>query len=242
MWYWLFKYVAFSPTIRICLWPKVIGKDNIPASGAAVLAANHQSGWDTVILPAMLHRRVTFPAKAELFEKSWKHPGRSALAIFLSAIGQVPVQRGSRSSSTALAAVHHVLDDGELVGIFPEGTRSRTGQLYRAQTGVAKLILESDVPLIPVGLKGMDRRFPFRPTIVIGEPVRYSDLVWGANDHAVLRWVADDVMDQIRQLSGKTYVDLYGTSVKKGSLSEAEIAAQSTDDPHWGKPRPAAHG
>lgn len=238
MWYWLFKYALFTPGLRLVLWPKVIGKDNLPAHGGAVIAANHSSAWDTVILPACIPRRVTFPAKAELFTRT-RNPVHNLVAWFLRSIGQVPVdRRGGRASVDALGTIHDTLAGGELVGIFPEGTRSPDDRLYQAKTGVARLLLTTDVPLIPVGLLGMRRRFPFRPTIIIGDPVSYSDLAQGTASHEVLRWVADDVMARIRDLTGQTYVDVYGASVKKGILTAEEIEAAVTDDPHDGAPRP----
>lgn len=239
MWYWLFKYVLFTPGIRLILRPKVEGMEKIPVTGGVVLAANHSSAWDTLILPAMVRRRVTFPAKAELFQMSIKHPGRSIVAIFLKAIGQVPIHRGGRSSSDGLGKVHATLQEGNVVGIFPEGTRSVDGRLYRAHTGVSRLALTTDVPVIPVGLVGMDRRFPFRPRIVVGDPVTYYDLAAGKDEHGVLRWVADDVIARIAELTGQTYVDLYGSSVKRGRVTPEEADAQITADPHRGAPRPS---
>ena len=138
--YWVFKYVAFAPLCRLLFRPSVSGAENIPASGAAILVSNHISAGDTFLLPSMIRRRVTFPAKIELFH------GRGLkgrlLSWFLTVVGQRPMDRsGGRASASSMESVLDILRKGHLLGIYPEGTRSPDGRLYKGKTGVARLVL-----------------------------------------------------------------------------------------------------
>ncbi len=217
MYYTLFKYLLFRPVCRFLFRPWVQGEHHIPATGGAVLAGNHLSAGETFLLPALIRRPMTFPAKAELFrgDKGWQS---KVVAWFLRAVGQVPLDRsGGRASAQSLQPVMDVLLRGGLVGIFPEGTRSPDGRLHRGRTGVARLALAARVPVIPVGFFNTQMRpGPFgipwmtRPGIVIGEPLRFDsyDLA-GDDEHAVLREVTDEVMRAIQALTGQEYVDEY---------------------------------
>ncbi len=233
MYYWLFKNVMFVPIVRWLFRTRLEGEQNIPATGGAILASNHLSAGDTYVLPAMIHRRLTFPAKAELF-KGNRGLGSKLVAWFLKAIGQVPLDRsGGRVSLDGLGPVIEVLHDGGLVGIYPEGTRSPDGRLYKGKTGVARLAMAAGVPVVPVAMFNTELvknrlgiPWMHRPRVVIGAPLdfsRYAELV---DNRAALRWVTDEVMNAIMELSGQTYVEAYGTSVKYGSLSPAEADAR----------------
>ncbi len=221
--YTLFKYALFRPVCRVVFRPWVEGEENIPATGGVVLAGNHLSAGDTFLLPAMITRRMTFPAKAELFHQ--KGFGR-AVSWFLKAVGQVPMDRsGGRASADGLRPIYEVLEQGGVVGIFPEGTRSHDGRLYRGRTGVARLALGARVPVIPVGF--VDTQFvpglfgiPVmkRPGIRIGAPLDFSEH-FGEIDGSVYREVTDAVMMSIRELTGQEYVPVYSNSERAKRLT-----------------------
>lgn len=225
VYYTLFKYLLFRPVCLIFFRPVIVGEHNIPATGGAVIAGNHLSSGETFLLPAVIRRPMTFPAKAELFrgDKGWQS---KVVAWFLRAVGQVPLDRsGGTASARSLQPVMEVLQAGGLVGIFPEGTRSRDGRLYRGRTGVARLAVGARVPVVPVGF--FDTQMfpgPFgipwmrRPRIVIGEPLDFTGRLGpGADEHAVLREITDEVMEAIRALTGQEYVDEYAVRVSRGS-------------------------
>ena len=205
------------------------------------MASNHLGAADTYVLPTLLRRRLTFPAKAELFAGN-RGVGSKVVAWFLKAVGQVPLDRtGGRVSMDGLAPVLKVLADGGLIGIYPEGTRSPDGRLYKGRTGVARLALGAGVPVIPVAVfntKSVTTRFGFKwvskPLVVVGEPLDFSEYAYLREDHNGLRWVTDEVMNAIMELSGQTYVDAYGSSVKHGSLSAAEADARVLPRPGSG--------
>lgn len=240
----LFRNLLFSPVVRWLFRAQIEGEENVPASGGVILASNHLAAGDTFVLPAMLQRQLTFPAKAELF-KGNRGLGSKIVAWFLKAVGQVPLDRsGGRASLDGLGPVLQVLAEGGMVGIYPEGTRSPDGRLYKGRTGVARMALAANVPVVPVAMFNTEavRRFGipwiWKPRIVIGEPLnlsRYADL---HENHEGLRWVTNEVMNAIMELSGQTYVEAYGTSVKSGSLSAAEADARVLPRPGYGSTPP----
>ena len=183
MWYRFFKIFIFRPLVRFGFRARIHGAENVPTHGGAILVSNHIATMDPVIIPAMLPRKVTFPAKAELFDGS-KNLGRAIVAWFLKAIGMVPMDRGGgRASAASLRAISDVLDAGKVIGIFPEGTRSPDGRLYKGKTGMARMVLASGAPVLPVGLIGTQTVRGFlgipwvrRPVVVVGEPLDFSDL------------------------------------------------------------------
>lgn len=190
----------------------VTGAHNVPAEGPAIFCPNHISFFDSLVLPCVLPRRISYVGKAEYMD-SWK------TKYIFPAIGMIPIDReGGSASQRALDTATRVLERGELFGIYPEGTRSRDGRLHRGHTGPARLALRTGAPLIPVGLRGTDRiqpagaslPQPFRSVQVnIGAPIdvtRYTDR---ADDRLVLRQLIDEVMFEIRKLSGQEYVDTY---------------------------------
>jgi 1-acyl-sn-glycerol-3-phosphate acyltransferase len=208
--------MIYALTRAVCLvlfrvvWrPVVIGRENIPADGPVILASNHLSFIDSIVIPLSVPRKVVFLAKAEYWE------GRSLASLprrlFFSTFDAVPVQRDQQSDAQAsLALAKGVLDRGDAFGIYPEGTRSRDGRLYRGRTGVGWLSLAADAPVVPVGLVGTDRvqpvgaRFPrvHRVRVVFGTPIRpgtYRDQPPGR----ARRGITDDVMDRIAALTGQ---------------------------------------
>jgi 1-acyl-sn-glycerol-3-phosphate acyltransferase len=252
--YWVFKWLLFTPFVRLVFRPSVEGTHNIPDAGPAILVSNHLSAGDTFTLPAMMRRRLTWPAKAELFTGSdWR--GR-VVAWFLVRVGQLPMDRsGGRASATTMDGVLGVLRRGELLGIYPEGTRSPDGRLYKGKTGVARLVLAAGVPVIPVAMirtqfvKSRLFGLPLmrKPVIRIGRPLDFTRYAAAGNDREVLRWITDEIMNAVMELSGQQYVDAYGTSVKAALAEGREFPAKVLPRPGFGvavppvpEPQPAA--
>jgi 1-acyl-sn-glycerol-3-phosphate acyltransferase len=248
--YWVFKYGAFVWLCHLLFRPRIEGGENIPRTGPAILVSNHISAGDTFLLPAMIRRRLTFPAKLELFH------GRGLkgrlLAWFLRNVGQVPLNRsGGRASASSMDEVIQVLRDGNLLGIYPEGTRSPDGRLYKGKTGVARLVLQAGVPVIPVAMINTEivpsaiPKIPTmrRPVVRIGRPLDFSAYAAAGNDREVLRWITDRIMDEVMTLSGQEYVDAYGTSVKDAIADGKPLPRSSVERPGAGQrvpPVPAA--
>jgi len=219
--YWIVKNVILGPFLRLVFRPRVEGLDNIPAHGAAILASNHLSFCDSVFLPLIAPRHVSFLAKSEYFT------GRGVKGAltrwFLSGIGQLPIDRTDASAARAsLETGKRVLAGGNLLGIYPEGTRSPDGRLYRGKTGVARMALEAGVPVIPCAMIGTDRIQPIgrtlphvvRPTLRIGRPLDFSRYEGMAGDRFIERSMTDEIMYELMELSGQEYVDLYAAKVK----------------------------
>ncbi len=227
MWYPVFKAVIFRPLVKYGFKAKIINADNVPRSGGAVLVSNHIAIMDSLVIPAMIPRRITYPAKAELFTGKGG-PGPAIVAWFLKAVGMVPMDRGGgRASATALDSISEVLASGALVGIYPEGTRSPDGRLYKGKTGLARMVLSNDVPVLPVGVVGTHKvRGPFgipwvkRPVVIVGEPLEFSELAGRDRDMRVLRWVTDETLAAIQELTGQEYADVYASRVKHGDLRD----------------------
>lgn len=219
--YWLLRNVLVGPAVDRIFRPVAEGVSNVPAHGPAILACNHLSYADWLFLPLALDRRVTFVAKSDYFTGSGVRGW--AQRRFFRGTGQVPVDRsGGRASESALRAGLKVLARGELFGIFPEGTRSHDGRLYKGRTGVARLALEAGVPVIPCGVVGTDVIAPpgkvlarvVSPTVRFGKPLDFSRYAGLAGDRFILRSITDEIMYAIMELSGQTYVDTYATSAK----------------------------
>jgi 1-acyl-sn-glycerol-3-phosphate acyltransferase len=215
---------VLSPTFRFLWRLEVEGAERIPDVGGAIFAPNHLSVLDHFVLGASLPRRITFVGKAEYMD-SWK------TKYLFPALGMIPIDRsGGSAAEGALNAAAKVLDAGEFFGIYPEGTRSRDGKLHRGHTGVARLALKTGCPIFPVGLQGtlevqppdVSMPRPFRMMRVrIGpriDPKRYADR---AGDRMALRQITDEVMFEIRSLSGQEYIDTYATK-KSEDLPSAE--------------------
>lgn len=230
MLYWVVKGVL-TPIMRICFRVKVEGRENLPRGGPVILASNHRSFLDSIFLPLVLWRRVTFVAKAEYFDDP-------KTAWFFRGVGQIPIRReGGSAGERALASATEVLREGGVFGIYPEGTRTRDGFLHRGHTGVARLSLRTGTPIVPVGLIGtdevqpVDRRMPRlfrRVTVRFGEaldPARFGDY---EQEHLALRELTDEVMYEIGELSGYDYVDTYAT--KKAEDIPIDIAHVASYD------------
>jgi 1-acyl-sn-glycerol-3-phosphate acyltransferase len=232
MFWFLMKYVFLGPLIRALVRPKAIGLENVPTDGPAILAANHQSFLDDLVLPLVVpKRKVVFLAKADYFDKWY-------LRWFFKGANVIPVRRESKSDSeAALRAGVQALSEGQLVGIFPEGTRSPDGRLYRGKTGVARMALEARVPVIPVAITGTfeampyDRKLP-KPghaTLRFGKPLSFERHYEVARDRFVLRSVTDEIMYEIMLLSGQEYVDDYATRFKAQKEPEAAVPAEKPE-------------
>ena len=228
MLYWLMKWVLMGPLLRVAFRPEVRGAENLPRTGGALVASNHLAVIDSFVLPLMVPRRMAFPAKAEYFTT----PGLKGTLQrwFFSGMGQVPIERGNgRAARAALDTGIGVLREGRLFGIYPEGTRSPDGRLYKGRTGVARMALEAKVPVVPVAMIGTDRANPvgsrfWRPakiTIAIGEPLDFSRYFGIADDRQVERALTDEVMYALMELSGQEYVDVYASKAKEATGDDA---------------------
>lgn len=234
MGYWLVKAILL-PILRPLFRPWVEGLENVPAEGAAIFASNHLSFSDSIFLPLMVPRRITFLAKSDYFTgRSLK--GRLT-ASFMRTAGQLPIDRtGGRASEGALRAGMKVLERGELFGIYPEGTRSHDGRLYKGRTGVARMALLANVPVIPTAVIGTDEIAPpgkivtkiVSPTVRFGKPLDFSRYEGMSEDRFILRSITDEIMYAIMELSGQEYVDLYAPTAKEAAAREA--AAQEQDE------------
>ena len=224
MTYWLVK-ALLTPILRFFYRVKVEGLEHLPEKGPVILASNHVSFCDSIFLPMVLRRRVTFVAKAEYFDDP-------KTAWFFRAVGQIPIRRdGGTASAGALAAARDVLDSGGVFGIYPEGTRSPDGRLYRGHTGVARLGLQCRAPIVPVAMVGTREAQPigqvvpnlFVPiTIRLGRPLVYPHLYDRVDDRLALRAITDEVMYELRELSGQEYVPQYA---KRKGAETAEAGA-----------------
>jgi 1-acyl-sn-glycerol-3-phosphate acyltransferase len=232
LFYWFLKFVALGPLLRVVFRPRVEGAENVPAEGPAILASNHLSYADWLFMPLTVPRRVTFVAKAEYFTtpgiKGWFQK------MFFSGAGQVPIDRsGASAAEGALVTAKRILAAGDLFGIYPEGTRSHDGRLYRGKTGVARLALETGVPVIPVAVVGTDVVAPpgkkfgsfTRPVVRFGKPLDFERYEGLEGDRYILRSVTDEIMYEIMRLSGQEYVDMYATRAKE-EQKKAEAAAK----------------
>ncbi|KFG75948.1 lysophospholipid acyltransferase family protein [Streptomyces mutabilis] len=224
--------VTVGGSLKLAFRPWVEGLEHIPADGPAILASNHLSFSDSFFLPAVLDRKVTFIAKAEYFNT----PGIKGrlTAAFFKGVGQLPVDRsGARGAGeAAIKSGTEVLERGELFGIYPEGTRSPDGRLYRGKPGgLARVALATGAPVIPVAMIDTEKIQPpgtvmpklMRPGIRIGEPLDFTRYQGMEHDRFVLRAVTDEVMYEIMKLSGQEYVDMYATAMKR-QLAEAAKA------------------
>jgi len=219
--YYVLKYVLLGPLLRLLFRPRIEGLEHIPDDGAAIVAGNHLSFSDHFLMPAIIRRRITFLAKAEYFTGPGLK-GRLTAAFFRSA-GQIPVDRsGKEAGQAAIREGLGVLRKGELLGIYPEGTRSHDGRLYKGKVGVAAMALKAQVPVIPCAMVGTFEIQPpgqvmpriKRVTIRFGEPLDFSRYEGMDNEKAILRAVTDEIMYAILGLSGQEYVDRYAAEVK----------------------------
>jgi len=218
--YQLSRIVA-GPFLYTIWRPKVTGGEHVPASGGAILAANHLSMLDSVFLPLMLDRPVTFSAKAEYFSASG--PAARLWAWYLKHTNQLRMDReGARAAQDTLEAALALLREGNLFGIYPEGTRSPDGRLYRGRAGVGWLALKSGLPVLPVAMIGTRRVLPpGKVEIRIGAPLKFGPEITERPAGKARQLIAEQVMAAIRELSGQEYVHMYASDRK------AELAAAS---------------
>ncbi len=234
MFYWLAKFVLVGPLLRLIWRPWTEGLDNIPTHGPAILASNHLSFCDSLFMPVMVPRKVTFLAKAEYFTTPGLKGRLSKMLI--TSVGQVPIDRSDADASrAALNTGVRVLRRGALLGIYPEGTRSPDGRLYRGKTGVARMALEAGVPVIPVAMIGTEiiqptgrllPRFRPRPGIRFGQALDFSRYEGMAGDRFVERSMTDEIMYELMQLGGQEYVDVYAAKVKAAMGTDIGFGAR----------------
>lgn len=220
-WFWILLRIILSPLLY--LWrPRNSGMGNVPRHGPALLVSNHLSFADHFYGPLPLRRRIFFIGKAEYFTGK----GLKGLLsrAFMTGVGVVPVDRtGGSSAEAALRTGLRILGEGKLLGIYPEGTRSPDGRLYRGKTGVARLALKSRAPVIPMGMVNTFELMPsgqpyfkpgVRPGVRFGEPLDFSRYFGMEDDREVLRKVTDEIIQAIQELTGQEYVDRYAADVK----------------------------
>ncbi|GAA1349396.1 lysophospholipid acyltransferase family protein [Falsarthrobacter nasiphocae] len=225
MFYWFMKTVVIGPAVNAVFRPWVKGLENIPEEGGAILVSNHLSFSDSIFLPLAVPRPVSFLAKSEYFTGTGLKG--TLTRKFFQASNQIPMDRsGGSASLSSLAAGAETLRQGKLLGIYPEGTRSPDGRLYKGKIGVARLALETGVPVIPVAMIGTDKVQPIgrkiprvrRVGLIIGEPLDFSRFAGKIDDHATLRTMTDEIMAALMRLSGQEYVDVYAAQVKAEAL------------------------
>ena len=237
MLYWMLKRVFLGPLLRVLFRPKVEGLEHIPAEGPAILASNHLSFSDSIFLPLVIDRRLTCLAKSDYFTgpglKGW------LTAAFFRGVGQLPIDRsGGKASEAALRAGLAVLGEGDLLGLYPEGTRSPDSRLYRGRTGVARMALIAGVPVIPVAMIDTDKAQPTgqivpnirQVGVKIGAPLDFSRYEGMEGDRFVLRSITDEIMYELMQLSDQEYVDMYATSMKEKLLTKARRRARELQE------------
>ena len=237
MLYWFLKRVVLGPLLRVIWRPWIEGAENLPTEGGAILASNHLSFCDSFFLPAMVPRRVTFLAKSEYFTT----PGLKGrlTRIFFAGVGQVPVDRDDADAAKgALRTGVRLLRKGALVGIYPEGTRSPDGRLYRGKSGVARMALEAAVPVVPCVMVNTDiiqpagRRIPKfrpRPGVRVGKPLDFTRYEGLAGDRFVERSMTDEIMYELMLLSGQEYVDVYAAKVKAAAGGPVAFGQQTPE-------------
>lgn len=234
--YFFLKTFILGPLLRVLFRPWVRGIDNIPASGAAILASNHLSFSDSIFLPLQARRPVVFLAKSEYF--TGKGIKGALVRWFFLATGQLPIDRsGGKASEASLNTGLRVLDQGQLLGIYPEGTRSPDGRLYRGRTGIARMVLEAKVPVIPVAMIDTEKVQPIgkrlprirRVGIVIGKQLDFTRFEGMEGDRIVLRAVTDEIMYELMKLSGQEYVDAYASTVKEKQARLASAIAEGKE-------------
>lgn len=232
MLYWFMKNLIAGPLLLTVFRPWIVGQENIPKKGAVIFAGNHLSFIDSVFLPLVLDRRISFLAKSDYFTskgiKGW------LTKLFFTGTGMLPIDRsGGKASEASLNTGLAVLARGEQLGIYPEGTRSPDGRMYRGRTGVARMILEAGVVVIPIAMIDTEKVMPTgrripkvgRIGIVFGEPLDFSRFQGLESDRFVLRSITDEIMYELNRLSGQEYVDVYASSVKDKAAKDVKDKA-----------------
>jgi 1-acyl-sn-glycerol-3-phosphate acyltransferase len=222
MFYWFMKHLVAGPILKTVFRPWVVGAENIPHTGPVILASNHLSFIDSIFLPLVIDRRISFLAKSDYFHG--RGPGGWFVKNFLLGTGMIPIDRsGGKASEASLNTGLRVLASGNVLGIYPEGTRSPDGNMYRGRTGVARMILEGHAPVVPVVMIDTEKVMPIgvkipkvrRIGIIIGEPLDFTRFEGLEGDRFILRSITDEIMYELNRLSGQDYVDVYASSVKE---------------------------
>jgi 1-acyl-sn-glycerol-3-phosphate acyltransferase len=241
--YGLLKYVILGPLLRLIFRPVVTGRQHVPSRGAVILASNHLSFCDSIFMPLVVKRRVTFVAKSEYF--TGKGLKGFLIKLFFVGTGTIPVDRsGGRAAQAAIDTGLRVLREGKLFGIYPEGTRSPDGRLHRGKTGVARLALNSGAPVIPVAMLNADEIQPIgkivprirRVHIHFGEPLDFSRYAGQGGDRFVERAITDEIMYELMLLSGREYVDMYAQKVKAAATLGPVAAGAGVESPPPAQP------
>ncbi|GAQ64439.1 lysophospholipid acyltransferase family protein [Streptomyces scabiei] len=215
---------VLGPIMRLMFRPRVEGAEHIPGDGPVILAGNHLTFIDSMILPLVCDRQVVFIGKDEYV--TGKGIKGRLMAWFFTGVGMIPVDRdGGRGGVAALMTGRRVLDEGRMFGIYPEGTRSPDGRLYRGRTGIARLTLMTGAPVVPFAMIGTDKiqpggaglSRPHRVTVRFGEAMEFSRYEGMDRDRYVLRAVTDSVMAEVMRLSGQEYVDMYASKAKEAA-------------------------
>lgn len=221
MLYWIFKHLIIGPLLKTVWRPWVEGAENLPSTGPVIIVGNHLSVVDSFFLPLMVERRISFLAKSDYF--TGKGLSGWFVKTFMLSVGQIPIDRsGGKASEASLNTGLSVLDRGDVLAMYPEGTRSPDARLYRGRTGVARLVLESGALVVPAVMIDTEKAMPIgaklpkvrRIGTVIGQPLDFSRFSGMSADRFVLRSVTDEIMLEIQRLSGQEYVDVYASSVR----------------------------
>jgi 1-acyl-sn-glycerol-3-phosphate acyltransferase len=237
--YWFLKFIVVGPALHLFFGIRVRGLQNLPKHGPVIIASNHLSAIDSFFIPIALPRKLTFLAKAAYFQG--RGPIGRFVAWFLLAVGQIPLDRsGGAASSDSLNTGLSALAEGKALGIYPEGTRSPTGNLYRGKTGIARMVLASGVPVVPISVSGTNKIMPkgaklprfHRVTVTVGDPLDFSRFHGLDNDRFILRAVTDEVMLNILSLGKQEYIDVYASTIKKNDEFDpqrVEVTAAAGD-------------
>lgn len=222
LFYWLMKHWVIGPLLTTVFRPWVKGLENVPKNGPAIVVCNHLSFVDSIFLPLMVDRQMAFLAKSDYFT------GRGLkgfiVRLFFTSAGQLPIDRSrGKASEASLNAGLQVLSEGKVLGIYPEGTRSPDGRMYRGRTGVARMVLEAHVPVIPCAVVDTEKVMPLgskfpvvhKVGVIIGEPLDFSRFHGMESDRYVLRAITDEIIYEMNKLSGQEYVDVYASTIRK---------------------------
>ncbi|MEI6648334.1 MAG: lysophospholipid acyltransferase family protein [Actinomycetes bacterium] len=222
------------PILTLLFRPKVTGLRNVAHTGPVIIASNHLSFSDSIFMPLVVPRKVTFLAKSEYFTS----PGLKGFIkkITFIALGQVPVDRsGGRRSEAAILTGLKLLEEGDCIGIYPEGTRSPDGKLYKGRTGIARMAIDSGAAVVPVA---MFNTAEIQPTGQVVPKVRRVEMIFGepmyfdgdSNDLKLLREITDRIMNSIQALSGQEYVDMYASEAKALLVKKSREAGEENED------------
>ena len=225
MFYWLMKHIVLGPIVKLIWRPWSEGLENVPAEGPVILCPNHLSFMDSLFMPLLLPRRVVFLGKSDYFDKWY-------VSWFFRSVGVIPVRReGGEAGEAALKAGVEQLQKGLAVAIYPEGTRSPDGKLYRGKTGAARMALRAGCPIVPVGLIGTydvqphNKKLPrfrgIRVGVRYGRPLEFSRYEGKEDDRFVLRSITDEILYELMLLTGQEYVDEYAAKAKAAQAEES---------------------